>query len=78
MEHFKINEVEKRTIEQVRYKLMYDRRNYTFTDYVYADSGEPVASGEFASLVDNQGNTVKDQKVFDAIVEYIVKESFEE
>ena len=30
-------------------------------------------AGEFASLIDNQGNTVKDQKVFDTIVEYIDK-----
>ena len=78
MEHFKINEVEKRTIEQIRYRIVYDRRNYTFTDYVYTDTGDPVAGGEFAMLVDNQGTTVKDQKVFDAIVEYIDKESFEE
>ena len=72
-EYFKINKVEKQLIKQIKYKLIYDRRNFIFTDYVYADSGEPVASGEFASLVDNQGNTVKDQKIFDAIVEYIDK-----
>jgi hypothetical protein len=76
MEYFKINEVEKRPIEQIRYKLMYDRRNYTFTDYVYTDTGDPVAGGEFAILVDNQGSTVKDQKVFDAIVDYIIKETY--
>jgi hypothetical protein len=73
MEYFKIKETEKHLIEQVRYKLIYDKRNYTFTDYVYVDSGEPVANGEFASLVDNQGNTVKDSKVFDSIVDYIVE-----
>ena len=76
MEHFKINEIEKRTIEQIRYRLMYDRRNYTFTDYVYTDTGDPVAGGELAVLVDNQGITVKDQKVFDAIVDYIIKEIY--
>lgn len=73
-EYFKINQVEKQQIEQVIYRLTFNQRNYTFTDYVYVDSGEPVASGEFSFLVDNQGNTVKDQKVFDAIVEYIDKE----
>jgi uncharacterized membrane protein len=75
-EYFKVNEIEKHLVEQIRYKVTYNQRNYTFTDYVYVDSGEPVVSGEFASLIDNQGNTVKDQKVFDTIVDYIISENY--
>jgi len=76
-DHFKIIEVEKHLVEQIRYKLVYNQRNYLFTDYVYVDSKEPVVSGEFASLIDNQGNTVKDQKVFDTIVDYIIENCFD-
>ena len=76
-ECFKINQVERQQIEQIIYRLMFNQRNYTFTDYVYADSREPVASGEFSFLIDNQGNTVKDSKVFDAIVDYIDREEID-
>ena len=75
-EHFKINKAEKQLIEQIRYNVTFNQRNYTFTDYAYVESGEPVAAGEFANLTDNQGNTVKDAKVFDTIVDYIVAERF--
>jgi len=73
--YFNVNKTEKQMIEQTIYKLTYNQRNYTFTDYVYVDSGEPVAGGEFSCLIDNQGNTVKDPKVFDSIVDYIVKDN---
>ena len=67
----KIISVEKEKVEQNTYKLTYNQRQYTFIDYVYNDTGLAVAEGEFAVLVDNQGNTIKDSKLIDAIGSFV-------
>jgi hypothetical protein len=52
---------DRRTIIQTYYKLRYNSRNYTFLDYVYEESGEPVSAGEMCVIMDHFGKTVESE-----------------
>jgi len=54
-------EQDRSTIIQSYYKLRYNSRNYTFLDYIYEDSGEPVRSGEMCVITDHFGKTVESE-----------------
>ena len=48
-------------IIQTHYKLRYNSRNYTFIDYIYEDSGEPVRAGEMCVITDHFGKVVESE-----------------
>lgn len=59
MNDIQILEQNRSTVIQTYYKLRYNSRNYTFLDYIYEDSGEPVRSGEMCVITDHSGNVVE-------------------
>jgi hypothetical protein len=66
-----ILETEKHSIDLINYKISYNQRQYTFSDYIYSESGLPVAGGELATLKDNAGNLIKDSAMLDCIGEFV-------
>jgi len=55
-----IIEQKDRKVIQSYFKLKHNNNNYTFVDYIYADTHEPVECGEFGSIFDASGNIVLD------------------
>jgi hypothetical protein len=66
-----ILETEKHPIDLIHYKISYNQRHYTFSDYIYSESGLPVAGGELATLKDNAGNLINDSAMLDCIGEFV-------
>ena len=50
-----------RKVIQSYFKLKHNSNIYTFIDYVYADTHEPVECGEFSSVFDATGSLVEDE-----------------
>lgn len=54
-----------RTVIQSYFKLRHNNNNYTFIDYIYEDTKEPVECGEFSSVFDNNGSLVENEELKD-------------
>lgn len=65
MDDILIIEQKERRVIQIYYKLRHNHNNYTFLDYVYEDSGEPVECGEYSCVFDNSGHIVDNQDIKD-------------
>lgn len=65
MDDVHIIEQKDRVVIQSYFKLRHNHNNYTFVDYVYEDSGEPVECGEYSSIFDNKGSLVENEELTD-------------
>lgn len=63
MEDIRIIEQKDRVVIQSYFKLRHNHNNYTFVDYIYEDSGEPLECGEFSSIFDNSGALVENEEL---------------
>jgi len=50
-----------RKVVQSYFKLKHNNNTYTFIDYIYTDTNEPVECGEFSSVFDATGSLVEDE-----------------
>lgn len=64
---FQILEQKDRVVIQSYFKLRHNNNNYTFIDYIYQDSEEPVECGEFSSVFDNNGRLLENEDLKDMI-----------
>ena len=71
MEDIHIIEQKERRVIQTYYKLRYNHNNYTFIDYVYEDSGEPIECGERCSVFDNNDRLVESEELNDAFGSFV-------
>ncbi len=60
-----------RVVIQSYFKLKHNNNHYTFVDYVYEDSNEPVECGEYSSIFDNTGHLVEDEELRDMFGEFV-------
>jgi len=58
-----IMEQKDRVVIQSYFKLKHNNNYYTFVDYIYEDSNEPVECGEYSSIFDNTGHLVEDEEM---------------
>lgn len=65
MDDIHILEQRDRVVIQSYFKLKHNHNVYTFVDYVYEDSNEPLECGEFASVFDNNGSLVENEELKD-------------
>lgn len=70
MDDIHIIEQKDRTVIQSYFKLRYNHNNYTFVDYIYEDTNEPVECGEFASVFDNNGSLVENEELRDSFGQF--------
>jgi hypothetical protein len=54
-----------REVIQTYFKFKHNNNNYTFIDYIYKDTNEPVECGEFCSVFDNNGSLVENDELKD-------------
>ena len=67
MDDIHIIEQKDRTVIQSYFKLRHNHNNYTFVDYIYEDSGEPLECGEYCSVFDNNGRLVENDELKDTL-----------
>jgi hypothetical protein len=60
-----ILEQKDRQVVQSYFKLKHNNNIYTFIDYIYSDTREPVECGEFSSVFDATGSLVEDETLKD-------------
>ena len=65
MDDIDIIEQKDRVVIQSYFKLRHNHNNYTFVDYIYEDSGEPLECGELSSIFDNNGKLVENEELKD-------------
>lgn len=65
MNNIQILDHKDRQVIQTYFKLRYNHNDFTFIDYVYKDSKEPVDCGELASIFDSTGHLVEDEEIKD-------------
>jgi hypothetical protein len=65
-----IIEQKDRVVIQSYFKLKHNNNYYTFVDYIYEDSNEPVECGEYSSIFDNTGHLVEDEEMRDMFGEF--------
>ena len=65
MDDIDIIEQKDRVVIQSYFKLRHNHNNYTFVDYIYEDSGEPLEGGELSSIFDNNGKLVENEELKD-------------
>lgn len=65
MKDIQILERKDRKVIQSYFKLKHNHNNYTFVDYVYEDTREPVECGEFAAIFDNCDRLVENDELKD-------------
>ena len=70
MEDIQILEQKDRVIIQSYFKLRLNHNNYTFVDYIYEDSGEPLECGDFSSVFDNNGSLVENEELRDTLGQF--------
>jgi hypothetical protein len=70
MNDIHIIEQKDRTVIQSYFKLRHNHNNYTFVDYIYEDTNEPVECGEFASVFDNNGQLVENEELKDSFGQF--------
>lgn len=63
MDDIQILEQKERKVLQTYYKLKYNHHIYTFVDYIYEDSNEPLEAGEYSSIFDNNGSLVENEEL---------------
>ena len=63
MNDIHIIEQTERKVIQSYYKLRYNHNNYTFLDYTYEDSGEPLECGEYCCVFDNNGSLIENEEL---------------
>jgi hypothetical protein len=63
MNDIQILEQKERKVIQTYYKFRHNHNNYTFVDYIYEDSGEPLECGEYCSVFDNNGSLVENEEL---------------
>jgi hypothetical protein len=66
-----IIEQKDRTVIQSYFKLKHNNNYYTFVDYIYEDTNEPVECGEYSSVFDNTGQFVEDEQLKDTFGEFV-------
>jgi hypothetical protein len=54
-----------RQVVQSYFKFKHNNNTYTFVDYIYSDSREPVECGEFSSVFDANGSLIEDENLKD-------------
>ena len=59
-----LEQIDKKVI-QTYFKLRHNNNNYTFIDYIYEDTNEPVECGEFCSVFDNNGSLIENEELKD-------------
>jgi hypothetical protein len=70
MEDIQVLEQKDRLVIQSYFKLRHNHNNYTFVDYIYEDTNEPVECGEFGSIFDNNGSLVENEGLRDTFGEF--------
>ena len=70
MEDIQVLEQKDRVGIQSYFKLRHNHNNYTFVDYIYEDSGEPLECGEFNSIFNNSGKLVDNEELKDTIGQF--------
>ena len=65
MEDIQVLEQKDRVVIQSYFKFRHNHNNYTFVDYIYEDTNEPVECGEFSSIFDNNGSLVENEELTD-------------
>jgi hypothetical protein len=70
MEDIQVLEQKDRVVIQSYFKLRHNHNNYTFVDYIYEDTNEPVECGEFSSVFDNNGSLVENDELRDTFGEF--------
>lgn len=63
MNHIQLLEQKDRPVIQSYFKLKHNNNTYTFVDYIYQDTNEPVECGEFSSVFDAKGSLVKNEEL---------------
>lgn len=59
-----------RKVIQSYFKIKHNNNNYTFIDYIYEDTREPVECGEFSSVFDASGSLIEDETLRDTFGEF--------
>jgi len=70
MEDIQVLEQKDRVVIQSYFKLRHNHNNYTFIDYIYEDTNEPVECGEFSSVFDNNGSLIENEQLRDTFGEF--------
>jgi hypothetical protein len=70
MEDIQVLEQKDRVVIQSYFKLRHNHNNYTFIDYIYEDTNEPVECGEFSSVFDNNGSLIENEQLRDSFGEF--------
>jgi hypothetical protein len=70
MDDIQVLEQKDRIVIQSYFKLRHNHNNYTFVDYIYEDTNEPVECGEFSSVFDNNGSLIENDELRDTFGEF--------